>query len=502
MNTANIVQKLWNYCNVLRDDGMSYGDYVEQLTYLLFLKMADERSKPPYNQHSPIPKKYNWHSLIQKDGDELFEHYRHILGELGKKKNLLGLIFGKSQNKFQDPVKLRRLIVDLIDKENWSMMSADIKGDAYEGLLDKNAQDIKSGAGQYFTPRPLIRAVVDVIATTPGETICDPACGTGGFLLAAHDYVIDHNKHMNKDELKKLKEHTFRGWELVQGAARLCAMNLMLHGIGGDKTVPIIVADSLAAAPGEHFHIVMTNPPFGKKSSTTIVNGKGKISKENDIIEREDFWSTTSNKQLNFVQHVKTLLKQNGRAAIVVPDNVLFEGGAGENIRRKLLHECDVHTLLRLPTGLFYAQGVKANVLFFDRKKASEKPWTKRLWIYDLRTNMHFTLKTNPLKREDLDEFVKCYNPKNRHKRKSTWSEEKPDGRWRAFDYEELVNRDKASLDIFWLKDESLEESENLPDPGILAQEIVEDLEAALEQFREIAEDLENGGNSASPMRA
>lgn len=277
-------------------------------------------------------------------------------------------------------------------------------------------------------------------------------------------------------------------------------MNLMLHGIGSDEDLPILVSDSLAADPGDRFSIVLTNPPFGKKSSTTIVNGKGQISKEKDIVEREDFWSTTSNKQLNFVQHIKTLLKQNGRAAIVVPDNVLFEGGAGENIRRKLLHECEVHTLLRLPTGLFYAQGVKANVLFFDRKPASEKPWTKKLWIYDLRTNMHFTLKTNPLKREDLDDFVKCYNPSNRNKRKATWSEKmktdppaqtnKFGGRWRAFKYDELITRDKASLDIFWLKDESLEDSENLPDPSILAQEIVVDLEAALEQFRLIAEDL------------
>ncbi len=267
-------------------------------------------------------------------------------------------------------------------------------------------------------------------------------------------------------------------------------MNLMLNGIGSNEDLPIQVSDSLAADPGDRFNIVLTNPPFGKKSSTTIVNGKGQISKEIDTIEREDFWSTTSNKQLNFVQHVKTLLKQNGRAAIVVPDNVLFEGGAGENIRRKLLHECDVHTLLRLPTGLFYAQGVKANVIFFDRKPASEKPWTKKLWIYDLRTNMHFTLKTNPLKREDLNDFLKCYNPANRNKRKPTWNEKKPDGRWREFKYDELINRDKASLDIFWLKDESLEDSENLPDPGVLAQEIVEDLEAALDQFREIAEDL------------
>jgi hypothetical protein len=275
-----------------------------------------------------------------------------------------------------------------------------------------------------------------------------------------------------------------------QSTARLCAMNLMLHGIGSDKDLPIVVADSLAADPGDRFDIVMTNPPFGKKSSTTIVGEEGQVSKERDIVERDDFWATTSNKQLNFVQHVKTLLKQNGRAAVVVPDNVLFEGGAGETVRRKLLHECDVHTLLRLPTGLFYAQGVKANVLFFDKKPASETPWTRKLWIYDLRTNQHFTLKTDPLKREDLDEFVKCYNPTNRHTRKATWSDKKPDGRWRAYDYDELMARDKASLDIFWLKDDSLEDSANLPNPDIIAQEIVDDLEAALEQFRLIANDL------------
>ena len=267
---------------------------------------------------------------------------------------------------------------------------------------------------------------------------------------------------MTRDEKRKLKESTFRGCELVQSTARLCAMNMMLHGIGGDE-FPLVVADSLAADPGDRYDIVMTNPPFGKKSSTTIVAEDGKVARETEIIERHDFWATTSNKQLNFLQHVKTLLKQNGRAAVVVPDNVLFEGGAGETVRRKLLHECDVHTLLRLPTGLFYAQGVKANVLFFDKKPASETPWTKKLWIYDLRTNKHFTLKTNPFKREDLDEFVKNYNPENRHQRKRL-AERNPDGRWRSYAYEELINRDKASLDIFWLKDESLEESDNLPD--------------------------------------
>ena len=236
---------------------------------------------------------------------------------------------------------------------------------------------------------------------------------------------------MTRDEKRKLKESTFRGCELVQSTARLCAMNMMLHGIGGDE-LPLVVADSLAGDPGDRYEIVMTNPPFGKKSSTTIVADDGKVARETEIIERDDFWATTSNKQLNFLQHVKTLLKQNGRAAIVVPDNVLFEGGAGETVRRKLLHECEVHTLLRLPTGLFYAQGVKANVLFFDKKPASETPWTKKLWIYDLRTNKHFTLKTNPLKREDLDEFVQCYNPENRYQREPTWSEKNPDGRWRA----------------------------------------------------------------------
>ena len=500
-HSQQIVQKLWNYCNVLRDDGMSYGDYVEQLTYLLFLKMADERTKPPYNQPSQIPDKYSWPSLLKKDGDDLFDHYRHLLEELGKGKGMLGLIFTKAQNKFQDPVKLRRLIVDLIDKEEWSTMSADVKGDAYEGLLEKNAQDTKSGAGQYFTPRPLIAAMVEAIAPKPGDTICDPACGTGGFFLAAHDYLVKHNLNLTKDEKITLKQGTFKGWELVQGTARLCAMNLMLHGIGSDKELPIMSgADSLAADPGDRFNIVLTNPPFGKKSSTTIVGEEGQVSKERDIVERDDFWATTSNKQLNFVQHVKTLLKQNGRAAVVVPDNVLFEGGAGETVRRKLLHECDVHTLLRLPTGLFYAQGVKANVLFFDKKPASETPWTKKLWIYDLRTNKHFTLKTDPLKREDLDEFVKCYNGNhdrpdkraggNRHTRKATWSDKKPDGRWRAYEYDELIARDKASLDIFWLKDDSLEDSANLPNPDIIAQEIVDDLEAALEQFRLIANDL------------
>lgn len=478
--SSNVIQRLWNYCHVLRDDGVSYGDYVEQLTYLLFLKMADEQTKPPFNKPSTIPQGLDWQSLLEKDGDALEVQYRHILEELGKKRGMLGVIFRKSQNKIQDPAKLKRLIV-LINDETWVGLDIDVKGEIYEGLLQKNAEDIKSGAGQYFTPRPLIKAIVEVMRPEPGMTICDPACGTGGFLLAAHDYIKTYS--LDKEQKKFLKFNTFKGKDIVDGVVRLCVMNLYLHGIGGNEKI-IDTGDSLISDPGDRFETVLTNPPFGKKSSITIVNGEGKADKGSLIYEREDFWATTSNKQLNFLQHVKTLLKINGKAAIVVPDNVLFEGGAGETVRKKLLHECDVHTLLRLPTGVFYAQGVKANVLFFDRKPASENPWTEKLWIYDLRTNKHFTLKTNPLRFGDLKDFIRCYNPENRHDRQGT-------ERFKAFTYDELVHRDKVSLDIFWLRDESLEDSKNLPDPDTLARDITENLESALEQFSSAYQDLE-----------
>ena len=488
MSTASAIgQKLWNYCNVLRDAGLSYGDYLEQLTYLIFLKMMHERAQPPYSllpdyQPPPIPEGYDWPSLLARDGDELETHYRHLLERLGREPGTLGVIFRKAQNKVQDPAMLRRLIVDLIDRENWSALSADVKGDAYEALLERNAQDVKTGAGQYFTPRPLIQAIVDVMRPAPGMQICDPACGTGGFLLAAHDYIVRHHPHMDRGQREDLKYRSLYGWDIVEGVARLCVMNLYLHGIGGDDTL-IKVDDSLRAHPGSDFDMVLTNPPFGKKSSLTFVNGEGEQTKDSLVVIRDDFWASTSNKQLNFLQHVRSILKIHGRAAIVVPDNVLFEGGAGETIRRRLLHECDAHTLLRLPTGVFYAQGVKANVLFFDRKPASQVPWTKAMWIYDLRTNKHFTLKTNPLARADLDDFVACCNPENRHDRRET-------ERFRPFSYDELIKRDKANLDIFWLRDESVEDSASLPLPGALAEEIVEDLRAALEQFDEIAVDL------------
>jgi type I restriction enzyme M protein len=483
-NSAQLVQKLWNYCNILRDDGLSYGDYVEQLTFLLFLKMADEQSRPPFKKASAVPAGYDWPSLLAKDGDELETHYRHVLETLGKRTGMLGIIFRKAQNKIQDPAKLRRLIVDLIDKEQWTTLSADVKGDAYEGLLQKNAEDVKGGAGQYFTPRPLIAAMVDVVAPQPGQSVCDPACGTGGFLLAAHDYIVRHYA-LDKGQKRRLKSGSLFGIELVDGVTRLCAMNLLLHGVGGDSEVdvPVVTKDALAGKHGE-YDVVLANPPFGKKSSVTIVNAAGEQQRESLIINRDDFWATTSNKQLNFLQHIFTILKQHGRGAVVLPDNVLFEGGAGETVRRELLKQADVHTLLRLPTGIFYAQGVKANVVFFDRKPAREKPWTETLWIYDLRTNQHFTLKENPLKRSDLDDFVACYNVKNRHERRET-------ERFKPFTYTDLTKRDKINLDVFWLKDESLEDSANLPDPHVIALEITQDLEAALEQFATIAEDLE-----------
>ncbi|MCB2228734.1 MAG: type I restriction-modification system subunit M [Desulfarculaceae bacterium] len=483
---AAITQKLWNYCNVLRDDGLSYQSYVEQLTYLLFLKMADEQTKPPLNRPNVLPKGYDWPNLLKLDGDALEVQYRHILEDLGKQPGLLGVIFRKAKNEIQDPAKLRRL-VELINGETWVGLDTDVKGAIYEGLLQKNAEDVKSGAGQYFTPRQLIKAMVEVMRPQPGMTICDPACGTGGFFLAAYDYMTDPKRFkLDKAQKEKIKHSTFRGWEIVDSAARLCVMNLYLHGIQSiEDESPVTVIDALMSDPGERFDMVLTNPPFGKKSSVTIVNGDGQTDRETLTYHREDFWATTSNKQLNFLQHVRTLLEINGKAAIVLPDNVLFEGGAGETVRRKLLASCDVHTLLRLPTGIFYRPGVKANVLFFDKKEASERAWTEKLWIYDLRTNKHFTLKQNQIALDDLRDFIECYNPANRHQR--TENE-----RFKAFSYDELMQRDKANLDIFWLKDESLEDSENLPEPEVLAAEIVANLEAALEQFSAIQEELEN----------
>lgn len=489
-NTSTIVSKVWSFCNPLRDVGVGYGDYLEQLTYLLFLKMADEYSKPPYNRQLNIPADYNWESLTGVKGAELEIHYSTLLRELSTQKGILGQIFTKSQNKIQDPAMLAK-IIDMINGEQWLVMGADVKGDIYEKLLEQNAQDVKSGAGQYFTPRPLIRAMVECVQPQPMKSIADPACGTGGFFLAAYDYLVSHHK-LDKDENKFLKLQTFFGNEIVASTRRLALMNMFLHNIGDiDSDNFISPADALITAAPMTYDYVLANPPFGKKSSQTFTNEEGEQEKEDLTYNRSDFWATTSNKQLNFVQHIRSMLKTTGQAAVVVPDNVLFEGGAGETIRRKILETTDLHTILRLPTGIFYANGVKANVIFFDNKPSSKEPWTKEIWVYDYRTNIHHTLKKNPLKLEDLRDFITCYHPDNRHQRTETFdAETNPEGRWRKFPYGEIITRDKTSLDITWLKDKSLADLDNLPDPEDLAADIIENLEAGLESFREIMNTL------------
>lgn len=473
---SSLVSKVWNYAHVLRDQGISYGDYIEQITYLLFLKMDQERTEL-LGEPSAVPDQWNWSQLANKDGDALELQYRHTLENLGKEDGLIGTIFKKAQNKLSDPAKLTR-VVSLINKEGpWIGIGVDVKGQIYEGLLEKNASEVKSGAGQYFTPRPVIDAIVECVAPKIGETVCDPACGTGGFLLSAYE----HMKHQTQDreKLKQLRHQAFHGVDIVDEVVRLCAMNLYLHGVGNGGS-PVLQGDALSGDPGQRYDVILTNPPFGKKSSYKVVGEDGQVSTERENYEREDFKFTTSNKQFNFLQHIMTIMETGGRAGVVLPDNVLFEAGrAGEGIRKRLLQQFNFHTLLRLPTGIWYSPGVKANVLFFDKKPASKDPWTKELWVYDFRTNVHKTLKTNPLRRSDMGDFTQCYAARAETER------------FRRFNYEELIARDKLNLDIFWLKDDSLEDIDSLPAPDVIAAEIVENLEAALDQFRSVAEELE-----------
>lgn len=482
MTSENLVQKVWNYCNILRDDGLSYGDYLEQITYLLFLKMADEYSRPPYNRETHIPKDVNWQSLRNLTGSELEAHYIELLQKLSQQPGMVGQIYFKAQNRIQNPAQLNRLI-GLIDSEVWVGLDVDVKGEIYEGLLEKFASDTKSGAGQYFTPRPLIQIMTECLKPEPLKTMADTSCGTGGFFLAFYDYIAKHY-NLDKEQKNFLKYNTFSGHEIVAATARLCLMNLFLHNVGDLNSVPPIkLTDSLAADTGERYDYILTNPPFGKKSSITVSNEDGTQSRDSMTYERQDFWATTSNKQLNFVQHIRSQLKADGKAAVVVPDNVLFEGGAGETIRKKLLQTTDLHTILRLPTGIFYAQGVKANVLFFDNKPASKDPWTKDVWIYDMRTNNHFTLKEKKLSYDDLKEFVECYKPENRHNRSAN-------ERFKKFTYNDIIARDKTSLDIFWLNDESMTDMESIPEPEVIASEIMENLEAALISFKNVSESV------------
>lgn len=489
--TSTIISKVWGMCNPLRDDGVSYGDYLEQLTYLIFLKMSDEYVKPPYNKKTGIPAGYAWTDMNTLKGAELEGQYKATLEKLGEQGGILGKIFMQATNKISNAAILYR-IVQMIDTEKWVSMSSDVKGEIYEGLLQKNAEDVKSGAGQYFTPRPLIRTMVKCLRPEPMKTIADPCCGSGGFFLAAQEYIADpDNYKLDREQKEFLKNETFYGNELVSSTFKLCLMNLYLHNIGDIYgNVPVTLGDALLVDPGTRVDYVLTNPPFGKKSSITFTNEKGEQEDEDLVYNRQDFWTTSSNKQLNFVQHINTILKVTGKAAVVVPDNVLFEGGAGEIVRKKLLQTTDLHTILRLPTGIFYKPGVKANVIFFDKRPASAEMQTKTVWIYDFRTNIHFTLKQNPLTDRDLEDFISCYNPQNRYERTETWSEDNPEGRWRKFSAEEILARDKTSLDIFWIKDKSLADLDNLPAPDVLADEIIENLQSALESFQELKERL------------
>lgn len=490
-DARRLVDKLMGYRDVLRDDGVGVIDYTEQLTYLLFLKMAHERATRSFRPERVVPEQYDWSLLVAAQGAELETLYSEMLRGLASEPGVVGTIFRKAQNRIQDPAKLRRLVADLIDKEQWLVAGTDLMGDAYEEILSKGAGDVGSGAGQYFTPRVIVQAMVDCIQPTINDTVVDPACGSGGFLLKAHDYVAHDAAEMTPDQRAHLRDDFVTGFELHDGTARLAAMNMFLHGIGtaGGESL-IKVRDSLLADPGERWSVVLANPPFGTKSTLTTVGADGKLVRDDLAVERQDFTVTTSNKQLNFVQHIATILDVNGRAAVVLPDNVLFEGGAGETIRRRLLKDFELHTILRLPTGIWYATGVKANVLFFDKKPANPgTPWTTKTWVYDLRTNQHFTLKQHPIRDTDLAPFVEAYKP-GRPRDERVESE-----RWQSFTYDELLARDKVNLDITWLKDESLEDLDSLQEPSVIAREIVEDLSAALAEFEAVAAALE--GSSA-----
>ena len=423
-----LTKKVWNLATTLAGAGVAFTDYITQLTYLLFLKM-DAENEEWFEETSSIPEGYRWRNLIELDGLDLIEQYEKTLKILSEQDNLIGTIFTKAQNEIDKPVYLKK-VISMIDEEQWLVMDGDVKGAIYEGILEKNGQDKKSGAGQYFTPRPLIQAMVDCIKPKIGETVCDPACGTGGFLLAAYDCMKQQSQ--DKDKREFLNNKALHGVDNTPLVVTLASMNLYLHGIGTDRS-PIACEDSLEKEPETLVDVILANPPFGTRPAGSV------------DINRPDFYVETKNNQLNFLQHMMLMLKTGGRAAVVLPDNVLFEGGAGETIRKKLLSDFNLHTILRLPTGIFYAQGVKANVLFFTKGQP-----TKDIWFYDYRTDVKHTLATNKLQRHHLDDFVACYtaNP-----RVETYNEDTArDGRWRKYAVEDILARDKTSLDITWIK--------------------------------------------------
>ncbi|MCI0407233.1 MAG: type I restriction-modification system subunit M [Acidobacteria bacterium] len=461
--STDVVQKLWGFCNTLRHDGINYGDYIEQLTYLLFLKLADEKGLA-------VPAACGWRTLRERSGTDLLEHYVEVLRTLAKEGGILGYIFAGSLSKFREPVNLKKLIT-LIDETEWAALDVDLKGQAYEGLLQKYAAEQK-GAGQYFTPREAIRAVVRCvrpdIRERPDFSVHDPACGTAGFLIGAYEWLMGQTHEgadLRREDRERLQKRTFSGGEIVLETRRLAMMNLYLHEIEAE----IYYGDSLAEGPhtGRRYDCVLTNPPFGTK-------GAG------DVPLREDFTVQTSNKQLNFLQHVMLILKPGGRAAIVLPDNVLFEDHAGRDVRRLLMTDCDLHTILRLPIGTFtpYSPGVKANILFFRKGRPTDE-----VWIYDLRTNVEKVAKRHPLSPDYFRDFEACYRAKCRRETE----------RFRRFIRDEIAKRED-NLDIFWLKDQSLDDTDDLAEPEDLVSEAVTQLETALDALRDLALRLQENG--------
>ena len=429
-NEQNLTKKVWTLATTLAGQGIGFTDYITQLTYLLFLKMDDENVEM-FGEDSAIPEGYRWKDLIDLDGLDLVKQYEDTLEKLSQQENLIGTIYTKAQNKIDKPVYLKKVIA-FVDGENWLGMSYDVKGAIYEDILEKNGQDAKSGAGQYFTPRSLIQAMVDVTRPIVGEVVCDPACGTGGFLLAAYDRM--KTQTIDRQKLIFLKENTFTGYDITSSVVTLASMNMYLHGIGV-HTSPILCQDSLEKTPDKLVDVVLANPPFGTRAAGSVE------------LNRPDFYVETSNNQLNFLQHIMVMLKNGGRAAVVLPDNVLFEEG-GKTIRNELIKNFNLHTILRLPTGIFYKPGVKANVLFFTKGTS-----TKDIWIYDYRNGVKHSRVANPMLRHHLDEFVECYKADNLNARTETYNAEtNPNGRWRKYSVEEILKRDKISLDISWIK--------------------------------------------------
>jgi type I restriction enzyme M protein len=466
---TDVVQTLWGFCHTLRHDGIDYNDYIEQLTYLLFLKMADERD-------IELPKDCDWRSLVKKSGTDLRDHYIDLLRKLGQQRGLLGDIFAGAQSRFNNPVNLKKLL-GVVDETEWTALDIDVKAAAFEGLLEKAASEGKKGAGQYFTPRILIKAIVRCMKPDPRThsefTICDPACGTGGFLVSSYEWLIEQTKGaVQRDLAKRLKSKTYFGQELVQRPRRLTLMNLYLHGL----EPRIALSDSIYEIPsGQRFDVVMTNPPFGTKGA-------------NQAPTRDDFTISTSNKQLNFIQHVMTILKPGARAAVVVPDNCLFADQAGE-VFKILSEDCDLHTVLRLPNGTFtpYSPGTKTNVIFFTKGYKTE-----RMWMYDARSNVpHITKQDRPLTSKHFAEFERCYGADPNGRAKRTPGSSKED-RWRSFQVEKIREKNYKIDSLRWLKDDSADDA-GFAEPEELATDIIAELESALLNMQSVTRLLENG---------